>query len=79
VTTSETFHSQPRAVRPRRERPRCRRAAEQRDELAVLNHPDNVINRLELEKATATAEALDLTALPVEIRVLEDMRAHSVR
>ena len=34
VTTSETFHLQPRAVRPRRERPRCRRcAAEQRDEI----------------------------------------------
>jgi hypothetical protein len=32
-----------------------------------------VINRLELEKATATAEALDLTTLPVEIRVLEDI------
>jgi putative ABC transport system substrate-binding protein len=41
--------------------------------VAVLWNPDNVINRLELEKATATAEALDLTALPVEIRVLEDI------
>ena len=41
--------------------------------VAVLWNPDNVINRLELEKATATAEALGLTGLPVEIRVLEDI------
>jgi putative tryptophan/tyrosine transport system substrate-binding protein len=41
--------------------------------MAVLWNPNNVINKLELEKATATAEALGLTALPVEIRVLEDI------
>ena len=41
--------------------------------VAVLWNPDNVINRLELEKATATAEALGLIALPVEIRVLDDI------
>src|SRR5438132_2124246 len=41
--------------------------------VAVLWNPDNVINRLELEKATATAEALGLTGLPVEIRVLDDI------
>jgi ABC-type uncharacterized transport system substrate-binding protein len=47
--------------------------------VAVLWNPDNVINRLELEKATATAEALDLTALPVEIRVLEDIEGEMRR
>ena len=43
--------------------------------VAVLWNPNNVINKLELKKATETAEALGLTALPVEIRVLEDIES----
>jgi putative ABC transport system substrate-binding protein len=41
--------------------------------VAVLWNPNNVINKLELEKATTTAEALGLTPLPIEIRVLDDI------
>jgi putative tryptophan/tyrosine transport system substrate-binding protein len=41
--------------------------------VAILWNPDNVINRLELKEATSTAEALGLTPLPVEIRVLDDI------
>jgi putative tryptophan/tyrosine transport system substrate-binding protein len=41
--------------------------------VAVLWNPTNVINKLELEKATATAETLGLTPLPIETRVLEDI------
>ena len=41
--------------------------------VAVLWNPSNVVNKLELENATTTAEALGLTPLPVEIRVLDDI------
>src|SRR5881398_2786020 len=41
--------------------------------VAVLWNPNNVISKLELEKATTTAEALGLTPLPIEIRVLDDI------
>src|SRR2546430_258364 len=41
--------------------------------VAVLWNPNNVINKLELEEATTTAEALGLTPLPIEIRVLDDI------
>jgi putative tryptophan/tyrosine transport system substrate-binding protein len=41
--------------------------------VAVLWNPNNVVNKLELEKATTTAEALALTPLPIEIRVLDDI------
>ena len=43
------------------------------ERVAVLWNPNNVINKLELEKATTTAEALGLTPLPIEIRVLDDI------
>jgi putative ABC transport system substrate-binding protein len=43
--------------------------------VAVLWNPSNVINKPELEKATTTAEALGLTSLPVEIRILDDIEA----
>jgi ABC-type uncharacterized transport system substrate-binding protein len=42
---------------------------------AVLWNPNNVINKPELEKAVATAEALGMTSLPVEIRGLDDIEA----
>jgi len=41
--------------------------------VAVVWNPNNVINKLELEKATTTAESLGLRPLPVEIRVLDDI------
>jgi putative ABC transport system substrate-binding protein len=41
--------------------------------VAILWNPDNTINKLELKEATSTAEALGLTPLPVEIRVLDDI------
>jgi putative ABC transport system substrate-binding protein len=41
--------------------------------VAILWNPNNVINKLELKEATATAEALGLTPLPFEIRVLDDI------
>jgi ABC-type uncharacterized transport system substrate-binding protein len=41
--------------------------------VAVLWNPTNVINKLELEKATATAETLGLTPLSIETRVLDDI------
>jgi putative ABC transport system substrate-binding protein len=41
--------------------------------MAVLWNPNNVVNKLELEKATSTAEALGLATLPIEIRVLDDL------
>jgi putative tryptophan/tyrosine transport system substrate-binding protein len=41
--------------------------------LAILWNPDNTINKLELKEAITTAEALALTPLPVEIRVLDDI------
>lgn len=41
--------------------------------LAILWNPDNTINKLELKEAAKTAEALGLTPVPVEIRVLEDI------
>jgi putative tryptophan/tyrosine transport system substrate-binding protein len=41
--------------------------------VAILWNPDNSINKLELKEATTTAEALNLTPLPVEIRVLDDI------
>ena len=43
------------------------------ERVAVLWNPNNLINKLELEKATTTAEALGLTSLPIEIRVLDDL------
>jgi putative tryptophan/tyrosine transport system substrate-binding protein len=36
--------------------------------VAILWHPDNTINHLELKEAIKTAEALKLASLPVEIR-----------
>ena len=41
--------------------------------VAVLWNPSNVVNKLELENAETTAQALGLTSLPVEIRVLDDI------
>jgi putative tryptophan/tyrosine transport system substrate-binding protein len=41
--------------------------------VAILWNPNNTINKLELKEATTTAEALGLTPLPIEIRVLEDI------
>jgi putative ABC transport system substrate-binding protein len=41
--------------------------------VAILWNPDNTINKLELKEATTTAEALSLTPLPIEIRVLDDI------
>ena len=41
--------------------------------VAILWNPDNTINKLELKEAVKTAEALGLTPVPVEIRVLEDI------
>ena len=41
--------------------------------MAVLWNPTNVINKLELEKATATAKTLGLTPLSIETRVLDDI------
>src|SRR5207244_5659338 len=41
--------------------------------VAVLWNPNNVVNKLELEKATTTAEALGLTSVPIEARVLDDI------
>jgi putative tryptophan/tyrosine transport system substrate-binding protein len=41
--------------------------------VAILWNPDNTINHLELKEAIKTAEALKLTSLPVEIRVLDDI------
>jgi len=40
--------------------------------MAILWNPDNAINKLELKEATTTGEALGLTPLPIEIRVIED-------
>jgi putative ABC transport system substrate-binding protein len=41
--------------------------------VAILWNPNNVVNKLELKAATATAGTLGLTPLPVEIRVLDDI------
>jgi putative tryptophan/tyrosine transport system substrate-binding protein len=41
--------------------------------VAILWNPDNTINKLELKEAIVTAEALTMTPLPVEIRVLDDI------
>jgi putative tryptophan/tyrosine transport system substrate-binding protein len=41
--------------------------------VAILWNPNNVINKLELKEATATAGTLGLTPLPFEIRVLDDI------
>jgi putative ABC transport system substrate-binding protein len=41
--------------------------------VAILWNPDNTINKLELKEATTTAEALALTPIPIEIRVLDDI------
>jgi putative tryptophan/tyrosine transport system substrate-binding protein len=41
--------------------------------MAILWNPNNVVNKLELEKAATTAEALGLLSLPVEARVLDDI------
>src|SRR5437764_12772390 len=41
--------------------------------MAILWNPNNLVNKFELEKAAATAEALDLLSLPVEARVLDDI------
>jgi ABC-type uncharacterized transport system substrate-binding protein len=41
--------------------------------MAILWNPNNVVNKLELEKAATTAEALGLLSLPVEARVLDDV------
>ena len=41
--------------------------------VAILWNPDNAINQLELKEAATTAEALGLTPVPIEIRVLDDI------
>ena len=41
--------------------------------IAILWNSDNTLNKLELKEATKTAEALGLTPLPIEIRVLDDI------
>jgi ABC-type uncharacterized transport system substrate-binding protein len=41
--------------------------------VAILWNPNNVINKLELREATASAETLGLTPLPVEIRAPDDI------
>jgi putative ABC transport system substrate-binding protein len=41
----------------------------------VFWNPNNVTNKLELEKARTTAEALGLTSLPIEILVLDDIES----
>jgi putative tryptophan/tyrosine transport system substrate-binding protein len=41
--------------------------------VAILWNPDNTINKLELKEATRTADALTLTPIPIEIRVLDDI------
>src|SRR5262249_19530410 len=41
--------------------------------VAILWNPDNAINQLELKEAATTAEALGLTSVPIEIRVLDDI------
>jgi putative ABC transport system substrate-binding protein len=41
--------------------------------VAILWNPDNAINKLELKEAATTAEALGLTPVPIEIRVLDDI------
>jgi putative ABC transport system substrate-binding protein len=41
--------------------------------VAILWNPDNAINKLELNEATKTAEALALTPVPIEIRILDDI------
>ena len=41
--------------------------------MAILWNPDNAINKLELKEATTTADALGLTPVPIEIRVLDDI------
>jgi putative tryptophan/tyrosine transport system substrate-binding protein len=41
--------------------------------VGILWNPDNTINKLELKEAMTTAEALSLTPLPFEIRVLDDI------
>jgi putative ABC transport system substrate-binding protein len=41
--------------------------------VAILWNPDNSINKLELKEATTTAEALGLTPLPIEIKVIDDI------
>ncbi|MEK6246086.1 MAG: ABC transporter substrate-binding protein [Pseudomonadota bacterium] len=40
--------------------------------MAVLWNPNNVVNKLELNEATATAASLGLTLMPVELRALND-------
>jgi putative ABC transport system substrate-binding protein len=41
--------------------------------VAILWNPDNTLNKLELKEATTTGEALSLTPLPIEIRLLDDI------
>ncbi len=41
--------------------------------VAILWNPNNVVNKLELSEATASAETLGLTLLPVEIRTPDDI------
>jgi putative ABC transport system substrate-binding protein len=41
--------------------------------VAILWNPDNAINKLELKEAAMTAEALGLTPVPIEIRILDDI------
>jgi putative tryptophan/tyrosine transport system substrate-binding protein len=41
--------------------------------MAILWNPDNAINKLELKEAMTTGEALGLTPLPIEIRVIDDI------
>jgi putative ABC transport system substrate-binding protein len=43
------------------------------ERLAIVWNPNNRINKLELDKATAVAGTLGLTPLPVEIQVLDDI------
>jgi putative ABC transport system substrate-binding protein len=41
--------------------------------VAILWNPNNTINILELKEAKTTAEALSLTPIPIEIRIVDDI------
>src|SRR5437763_5036434 len=43
--------------------------------IAILWNPNNLINKLELKEATRTVETLSLTAVPIEIRLRDDLQA----
>jgi putative tryptophan/tyrosine transport system substrate-binding protein len=43
--------------------------------MGVLWNPNNVVNKLELKAATDSAEALNLTVMPFEVRVLNEFES----